>query len=785
MNNLQTKSLLLIVLSVLLLGTALWAMPPSPDVLRKLQTEGRLNSIIAKQADARSRGVDEPFDFALANSIRRDDEIELRAVCILVDFDNNEADQEVNSVDHFQSMLFSRGEYETGSMRDFYLENSKGQVHIVGQVFGWYRMPNDYEYYVGGQNGFGEYPENAQGLTEDALAFADEDIDFSEFVNSDDDVVEALFIVHAGPGAEATGSNDDIWSHAWQVPGHLEMDGVSFDRYAMEPEDGNIGVFGHELGHSLFGLPDLYDRNYESAGVGLWSMMAGGSWGGGGYSPAHFDAWSKIRCGFIEPVNVEMNTESLVLNPIETDSGEILRVWNQGSVGSQYFLVENRQNIGFDVSIPGSGLLIWHIDENMEDNDSPWWPGVGRDRHYLVALEQADGSYDMEHNRNSGDAADPWTGIGDDVIFNRDSEPDSRSYIHWDTEVTMFNFEILQDRQAVLDVDIIDGVGPEKLNLFLFERIPEDHVFIDPDDRTGQRVTDEVSLVTRLLNRAGAEIDGHDSVLPENLDSYNAIIYLESWRDGESPSGGLTMDEQALLADFLLNGGKLILVGPDVATNLQIDDSPLWPLLKAEYVGEGEDAETGNMRIVRTNGETRLGSQSFIYTQYTLCDHYVDIVGPTDESDMLFYDDSQQPRGVLVFGENQSRIILQPFLFGGMMDRGGSKEYLMKLYFQHLRFYLGVEDDNPEPATPPQHYQLLKAWPNPFNSSINIVYRGMSAGAGLNVLDVEGRLVDQLALNPGDGFISWIPSNIPSGSYWVTPAGNRNNGNALRIVYIR
>jgi hypothetical protein len=69
---------------------------------------------------------------------------------------------------------------------------------------------------------------------------------------------------------------------------------------------------------------------------------------------------------------------------------------------TQYFLVENRQGVGFDTSMPGStrGLLIWHIDETIGHNDNP--------AHYMVDLEEASGKQHLEQNLNTGDEAEWW-----------------------------------------------------------------------------------------------------------------------------------------------------------------------------------------------------------------------------------------------------------------------------------------------------------------------------------------------------------------------------------------
>ena len=67
--------------------------------------------------------------------------------------------------------------------------------------------------------------------------------------------------------------------------------------YLTVPEDCRIGVCAHELGHLLFGFPDLYDTDYTSEGVGNWCLMGGGSWNGGGDIPAHPSAWCKVEPG--------------------------------------------------------------------------------------------------------------------------------------------------------------------------------------------------------------------------------------------------------------------------------------------------------------------------------------------------------------------------------------------------------------------------------------------------------------------------------------------------------
>ena len=81
------------------------------------------------------------------------------------------------------------------------------------------------------------------------------------------------------------------------------------------------------------------------------------------------------------------------------DTAQIFRLWTYGATGVQYFLVENRQKTGYDSYLPGGGLHIYHVDESISDNganDNQWYPGYTAYGHYKVALEQADGLWELE-----------------------------------------------------------------------------------------------------------------------------------------------------------------------------------------------------------------------------------------------------------------------------------------------------------------------------------------------------------------------------------------------------
>ncbi len=417
-----------LIIFILLLFSPIVAkgVPPHPDVLKRLKEDKTWMNKVSSMLKRIRKDYSPPIEAKATIG-------DLQIVVLLVDFKDNPYTIDPG---RFADMLFSLGTYSTGSLRDYYRESSYNQLDITGDVYGWYSAPSSYSYYVNNQSGLGTYSQNAQRLVEDAVAVADDaGVDFSQY-SKDANGYVFLIVIHAGIGAEEVESNPDeakqhIWSHSWVTYySDIVVDGVKIYPYIMCPEEcmtdiAHIGVYCHELGHR-FGLPDLYDTDLSSAGLGNWSLMASGSWGNDGNTPVHCDPWSKIQLGWVIPTTVFTNLCDKSISQVEF-SPDIYKLWREGKPYNEYFLVENRQRVGFDKGLPGSGILIYHVDETMPDNDD--------ESHYLVGLEQADGNFDLEHENNRGDWRDPW--VGPDKTFDYYSIPNSRSYSGKNTDVTI------------------------------------------------------------------------------------------------------------------------------------------------------------------------------------------------------------------------------------------------------------------------------------------------------------------------------------------------------------
>lgn len=349
----------------------------------------------------------------------------VRVVVVLAEFSDQKLTQ---TKKHYEDLFFSVGALPKGSVRDYFREVTNNLVDIVGDVVGPYTMPLKLTEYAHGDSGTGAALPNARTMARDAAEAANPNINFAPFDNDGDGFVDAFIVVHAGPGAESTLNVNHIWSHKWVLAGGAyNADGTKIYGYLTVPEDARIGVCCHELGHLLFGFPDLYDTDGSGEGVGNWCLMGGGSWNGGGNVPAHPSAWCKVNQGWVAVINQTTNAKANI--PDVKTSRRVYRLWKNGAGGSEYFLVENRQKTLYDAQLPGEGLLIWHIDESIATNAD--------ENHPKVALLQADGKRHLEQGTNRGDAGDPFPGSANNTSFTKASTPSSKSYADIDSCVAV------------------------------------------------------------------------------------------------------------------------------------------------------------------------------------------------------------------------------------------------------------------------------------------------------------------------------------------------------------
>ncbi len=258
-----------------------------------------------------------------------------------------------------------------GSIKDFFLENSYNQLSLTVDVFGPYTAANNMAYY--GANDANGKDVNARALITEAVNAANPLANYADYDNDGDGTVDGVYVIYAGNGEADGGAANTIWPHAWNIVPVI-LDGKTVSRYSCSNEQRSgganitrIGVICHEFGHVL-GAPDFYDTDYATGGsytgTGNWDLQAGGSYNGpagDGARPAHSNPYTKAYIyNWTSPI--VLSTQTSVSLPNSTTNNVFYRY--NTTTDNEYFLIENRQQTGFNTNVPYHGMLIYHVDVN-------------------------------------------------------------------------------------------------------------------------------------------------------------------------------------------------------------------------------------------------------------------------------------------------------------------------------------------------------------------------------------------------------------------------------------
>lgn len=317
-------------------------------------------------------------------------------------------------------------------------------------------------------------------------------------------------------------------SSAMIMPEMLRQDTIYQGQTNILGMYGFSGTLYHEFVHVLGGY-DLYDVTSWSMGVGSWSLMGTGAWLGDwsvgappGAIPGMLDAFHRVYFGWIEPTVVNIAQESIALYAVNMDSVKFPFHQNNPNAPTiikipisetEYYLLENRQTDvkkkdtlvvdtedgvliwvedgEYDFFQPGSGVLIWHIDEQVIAEYGPYNAINIFPEHKGVDLEEGDGIQDFDRfsglsqwdYQYYGSPNDPFfvggynheftatTNPNSDGYYGKTyirattlSEPDTLMYININFDLNQAGFPINPNRNTVFLPAHIADLNNDGLN---------------------------------------------------------------------------------------------------------------------------------------------------------------------------------------------------------------------------------------------------------------------------------------------------------------------------------
>lgn len=349
---------------------------------------------------------------------------EVHSLVILVQFADtkfstvgSDAHQFFNSMLNKPGFTYSNG--ANGSARDFYVNSSNGKFQPQFDVIGPVTLPKKYSYYGANKGSSTDNPVALEEFVREACTLADPLVDFSQYDHNQDGFIDNIYFFYAGKGEADSGDGNAIWPHsayyadiakeAGVTQKSLKLDGIEVGNYTcsneingtiITPQPAGIGTFVHEFGHVL-GLADHYDiyNGMATFTPGSFDTMDRASYNNNGNTPAAFSAYERACLGWLDLTVLKNGVDTLNVLPDLNDSNKAYMVPVGGTNDQEYFIMENRQQKGWDAFIPGHGMLLWHIDYDAKAWEKNELNITGT--HQRVDIVEADNK--LTDNTRSGD----------------------------------------------------------------------------------------------------------------------------------------------------------------------------------------------------------------------------------------------------------------------------------------------------------------------------------------------------------------------------------------------
>lgn len=368
-----------------------------------------------------------------------------KGLVVLVDFKNKKF-ADGHDLEYYKNVINGKDfsdeeEGYVGSVRDYFLAQSNGQFELDFDVVGPVTMSKNSGYY--GNDGAYQKDEKVYEMIKEACDGIQDKVNLKDYDWDGDGEADQVFFLYAGLGQASGGSAGTIWPHESELRywpcGVLSYSTGKINTYAcaneLQPEtqgssryiSAGIGTICHEFSHCL-GFADMYDTTGGGGyGMSVFDVMDQGSYNGNGFVPCNYTAFERIYAGWVEAIELESPATVKDMKSV-SDYGRPFIMYNYKNT-NEYFLMENRQNTGWDKGLYGSnGLLIVHVNyvpsrwANNSVNSSA-------EKIQCCTVVNADGSRENTQYSLQGDLY-PYEvkGVTMNDEFTDESEPAAKLY---------------------------------------------------------------------------------------------------------------------------------------------------------------------------------------------------------------------------------------------------------------------------------------------------------------------------------------------------------------------
>ncbi len=368
-----------------------------------------------------------------------------KGLVVLVDFKNKKF-ADGHDLEYYKNVINGKDftdeeEGYVGSVRDYFLAQSNGQFELDFDVVGPVTMSKNSGYY--GNDGAYQKDEKVYEMIKEACDGIQDKVNLKDYDWDGDGEADQVFFLYAGLGQASGGSPGTIWPHESELRywpcGVLSYPTGKINTYAcaneLQPEtqgssryiSAGIGTICHEFSHCL-GFADMYDTSGGGGyGMSVFDVMDQGSYNGNGFVPCNYTAFERIYAGWVEAIELDAPATVKDMKSV-SDYGRPFIMYNYKNT-NEYFLLENRQNTGWDKGLYGSnGLLIVHVNyvPSRWANNSV---NASNEKIQCCTVVNADGSRENTQYSLQGDLY-PYEvkGVTMNDEFTDESEPAAKLY---------------------------------------------------------------------------------------------------------------------------------------------------------------------------------------------------------------------------------------------------------------------------------------------------------------------------------------------------------------------